>query len=99
MEVKSLDRNARLLRGFVIVLAVVGILQLLFMTVVEVRRGLESRSEIARLSGEVAELEAEAARLQAVIDHGDNDAYREQLARRQGFIRPGETRVFLVRFP
>lgn len=83
----------------IIFLAVLGCIQVTFMLVVEVRRTLNANTAIERLESEVGELEAEAARLNAVIEHGDNDAYREQLARRQGFMLPDETRVVIIGVP
>src|SRR5690625_2166024 len=96
---KALDRGARPMRMIIIVLALVGTVQVCFMIVVELRRGYVAREAIERLEADVAELEAESARLSAVLEHGDDDAYREQLARRQGFIRPDETRVVIIGVP
>lgn len=87
------------MRMIIITLALLGTVQVCFMMVVEVRRGLVARAAIEQLQQDVAELEAEAARLTAIIEHGDDDAYREQLARRQGFIMPDETRVVIIGIP
>ncbi len=87
------------MRRILILLGVVGTLQVAFMLVVELRRGYEARRAIAGLEQDVAELEAEAARLNAIIENGDSDHYREQLARRQGFIMPDETRVVIIGIP
>ena len=96
---QALDRGARMMRRILILLGVVGSLQVAFMLVVELRRGFEARQAIELLEQDVAELEAEAARLSAIIEHGDSDLYREQLARRQGFIMPDETRVIIIGIP
>lgn len=88
-----------MMRGILILLAIIGTLQAGFMIVVELRRGFEARQAIAVLEQDIAELEAEAARLNAIIENGDNDIYREQLARRQGFMRPDETRVVIIGIP
>lgn|SRR5690554_5056755 len=96
---RALDRGARMMRSILIILAVIGTLHVCFMIVWELRQGWAARQDIARLEQEVAELEAESARLNAIIEHGDNDAYREQLARRQGFIAPDETRVVIIGIP
>lgn len=87
------------MRGILILLATVGTLQAAFMLVVELRRGHEARQAIAVLEQDIEELEAEAARLNAVIENGDNDIYREQLARRQGFMMPDETRIVIIGIP
>lgn len=96
---RALNRGARMMRGVLILLATIGTLQVAFMLVVELRRGHEARQAIAVLEQDIAELEAEAAHLNAIIENGDNDAYREQLARRQGFIMPDETRVIIIGIP
>lgn len=94
-----MDRGARMMRGILIALSIVGTLQVCFMIVRELRNGFVAREAISQLEQDVAALEAEAARLRAVIEFGDNDAYREQLARRQGFIMPDETRVVIIGIP
>lgn len=78
------------------VLAAIGCLQLLFMIGLELNRTIQHREAIATLEGEVAALEREAQGLRAVIEHGDDPAFREQLARKQGFMYPSETRVIVV---
>ncbi len=88
-----------MMRAILIVLAIVGTLQVCFMIIMELRQGWAARQAIEQLELDVAELEAEAARLNAIIEHGDNDGYREQLARRQGFIMPDETRVVIIGIP
>lgn len=81
------------------VIALVGAVHVIFMIGVEVNRALQAGPAVKQLEQDVAELEREVARLQAVIDNGDNADYREQLARRQGFIQPDETRVFIIGIP
>ncbi len=80
-------------------LAVLGCIHVTFMLAVEFRRMRSADAAIERLEVEVGDLEAEAARLEAVITHGDDDRYREQLARRQGFMLPDETRVVIIGVP
>jgi hypothetical protein len=94
-----LDRGARTMQVILTVIAVVGTVQVLFMLGVEVNRAVQAAPAIRQLELDVAALQREAARLQAVIDNGDTDVYREQLARRQGFIYPEETRVFIIGHP
>lgn len=96
---RALDRGARLMRMILITLALLGTIQVSFMIVVELRRGYVARAAIEQLELDVAELEAEAARLTAILEHGNDDAYREQLARRQGFIMPDESRVVIIGIP
>ena len=87
------------MRGILILLAPVGTLPAAFMIVVELRRGHEARQAIELLEQDIAGLEAAAARLNAIIENGDNDIYREQLARRQGFMMPDETRIVIIGIP
>jgi cell division protein FtsB len=94
-----LDRGARTMQVILTVIAVVGTVQVLFMIGVELNRAAQAAPAIRQLELDVAGLQREADRLQAVIDNGDTDSYREQLARRQGFIYPDETRVFIIGHP
>jgi len=87
------------MRGIIITLALIGVIQVCFMLLVELRRGWEARAAISQLQEDVAELEAERARLAAIIENGDSDGYRMQLARRQGFMMPDETRVLIIGVP
>lgn len=73
-----------------IVIAVVGSLHLFFLLAVELDRNLVQGREVARLESEVQALTAELATLQEIAAHGDDLAYRELLARKQGFVFPGE---------
>lgn len=85
-------------RGLVLLgaLAALGCLQVVFMIGVELDRSLRHGSAITALEGELAELDREAEALRAVVRHADDDAFREQLARRQGFLYPGEARVVVL---
>lgn len=94
-----LDRGARIMHVILTAVALVGAVQVIFMIGVEVNRALQAGPAVRQLELDVAELEREVARLQAVIANGGNDEYREQLARRQGFIGPDETRVFIIGIP
>lgn len=73
-----------------IVIAVVGCLHLFFLLAIELDRNLVTRREVARLQREVSALTAELNRLQEIAAHGDDPAYRELLARKQGFVYPEE---------
>ena len=74
-----------------IALAVVGTLHLFFVIAVELNRDLVHRREITRLSAEVDALTTELAALQEVAGRGFDTAYREALARNQGFVYPRES--------
>lgn len=74
-------------------LAVVGCLHVLFLLGVEAVRFVETRTAVVRLRADVATLQDEADGLQQVIDHAGDETYREELARRQGFLYPDEVRA------
>lgn len=76
-----------------VTLAIVGSLQLIYLTLVEVDRMVVHRREVARLSSEVHALEAERVALDEIAQHAHDDVFREQLARKQGFIYPDELKV------
>lgn len=80
-------------RWLLLVLVAFGSVHLLFMLGVEGLRFVRAEMSIERLEREVAGLEAEARSLEAVIEHADDQSYREQLARRQGYMYPDEVRV------
>lgn len=92
-------RPVRLARGVSAVLAVVaivGTLQASIMVSVEARRLWTAEREIARLTREVAELRAETSDLIEIAGRGDDDRFREHLARRQGYVYPDEVRYVIV---
>lgn len=89
--------SARNVKRFLVILALLGSLQALVMLGVEAYRAVEGQKAIVRLKNDIAGLEAEAAGLAAIVDHADDPAYREQLARRRGFVYPDETRVVPLR--
>ena len=82
---------------FFTVLALVGGLHALLMLGLEGGRALYTRREVARLEAEISTLQAEADTLAAVVAHGNDPAYREQLARAAGFIYPDEDRILTLR--
>lgn len=85
-------RRARL-NIVIVVLATLGVLQLLYLNWVESDRMLVLRRDVARLEADVARLQAEERGLLDVAAHSDDAGFREQLARLQGFIGPDELRV------
>ncbi|MDZ7799846.1 MAG: hypothetical protein U5K81_03505 [Trueperaceae bacterium] len=90
---RATSRGLRVLGVF----AALGALQLLFLIGVELDRTVRHRAAIDELRQQVESLRAEADALHAVAEHADDDAYREQLARLQGFMYPDETRVVVLR--
>ena len=84
-------------RRFLVVLALLGSIQLAIMIGVEAYRAVEGQRAIERLEQDIAALEAEATGLAAVVEHADDADYREQLARRRGFVTPDEIRIVPLR--
>jgi cell division protein FtsB len=84
---------ARGARFLLLLIVSLGSVHVLFMLGVEGLRLARAEISIARLEREVSALEREAEGLRAVIEHGDDQAYREQLARRQGYMYPDEARI------
>ncbi|HEX7022857.1 MAG TPA: hypothetical protein VF171_08365 [Trueperaceae bacterium] len=75
-----------------LIVAVVGLLHLMVMFSVEAGRLVHATRAISRLEGEMVDIEAERAELEAVIAHRQDEGFREQLARNKGFIYPDERR-------
>jgi hypothetical protein len=93
------ESEARPLRGATILftfIAVIGSLHALAMIGVEISRTLYSQAEIQRLQGEIAAIEAEMGELQAIVTHGNDERFREQLARQHGFVYPHEQRLVTI---
>lgn len=89
--------SARNVKRFLVILALLGSVQVVVMLGVEAHRAVEGQRAIQRLQNDIAGLEAEAAGLAAIVEHADDPAYREQLARRRGFLYPDEIRVVPLR--
>ncbi len=81
----------------IVLIATVGTLQLLYLNYVEADRLFVHQREISRLEAEVSAMQAERNALAAVAERTTDDAYREQLARKQGFMFPDELRVITQR--
>ena len=92
-------RPVRLARGvsaILAVLALVGLLQAGVMVAIEARRLWTAEREIARLEREVGDLRRETADLIQIGVRGDDERFREHLARRQGYVYPAEVRYVIV---
>lgn len=87
------ERSSRLPHWVLLAIATIGTLQLTYLSLVEADRLLVHRREVTRLEREVAALTAERAALEEIALRADDDLYREQLARKQGFIYPDEFKV------
>lgn len=81
----------------IVLIATVGTVQLLYLNYVEADRMFVHRREISRLEREVGAMQAERNSLAAIAEHATDDVFREQLARKQGFIFPDELRVITQR--
>lgn len=92
-------RPVRLARGvsaILAVLALVGLLQAGVMVAIEARRLWTAEREIVRLEREVGDLRRETADLIQIGARGDDERFREHLARRQGYVYPDEFRYVIV---
>lgn len=92
-------RPARIGRGataLLVAACTLGALQAAAMLAVEARRWWVADREVARLEREVADLQAEAADLALVAARGDDERFREHLARRQGYVFPDEARYVIA---
>ena len=95
-EPRPRPRRAAAARGahrVITVLAVVGSLHALFLLGVETWRFVVERQAVVRLQGQVDQLQRQAQGLRQVIGHADDTRYREDLARRQGYMYPNEQRA------
>ncbi|MDZ7703056.1 MAG: hypothetical protein U5L04_01055 [Trueperaceae bacterium] len=95
-QAKNQQRSRKARQRIFVVVALVLVLHVGAMITVEVYRASLSRYEIARLERDLAGLEQERTRLAEVIDHRDDAVFREQLARRQGFVYPDEQRLITL---
>jgi cell division protein FtsB len=73
--------------GLVVTVVLAGVLVL---NVLPTQSWLGQRERTSRLEAELAEVQAERAEVQAEIDRLGTDAEIEALARRNGYVRPGE---------
>lgn len=78
------------------VVALIGILQVGFLAFVELDRMIRHRAAIASLEDELRTARAEVEALRAIAERADDATFREQLARGQGFVYEGESRVVVL---
>ncbi len=89
-------RRAAAARGahrVITVLAVLGSLHALFLLGVETWRFFTERQAVAGLESQVQDLKDETKGLKQVAAHAGDQRYREDLARRQGYMYPNELRA------
>lgn len=87
------EPRGRRVHPALVVLAVVGCLHLFFIIGVELDRNLVHKRDVARLEAEVSALTAELDRLDEVASRADDAAFREALARSQGYVYPDENLI------
>jgi len=95
-ERRSTRRRAVAARGahrVITVLALVGSLHALFLLGVETWRFVVEQRAVAQLQTQVTDLKRQSGELKQVIGHADDLRYREDLARRQGYMYPNEQRA------
>ncbi len=77
-------------------IAIVGSLHILVMLGIETRRYFRTSHAIANLQVKIAIDQATLLELREIEAHKYDDRYREQLARKQGFIYPNEQRYVTI---
>ncbi len=95
-ERRSTRRRTVAARGahrVITVLALVGSLHALFLLGVETWRFVVEQRAVAQLQRQVTDLKQQSGELQQVIGHAGDQRYREDLARRQGYMYPKEQRA------
>ena len=90
------EQRGRRVHPALVVLAVVGCLHLFFIIGVELDRNLVHKRDVARLEAEVSALTAELDRLDEVASRAEDAAFREALARSQGYVYPDEDLIVTV---
>jgi cell division protein FtsB len=85
-------RVARGINAVLVALCLLGSIQVTGLVAIEIQRVFYAEAEIARLEAELEAIRRETADLRAVAEHGEDERYRELLARRQGYVYPWETR-------
>jgi len=90
------DRGTRRVVRLLGIVAIIGILQVGFLIFVELDRFTRHRAAISELETELALTQAEADALRAIAERAFDTDFREQLARRQGFMFPTERRLIVL---
>lgn len=85
-------RVARFANAAIVVLCLVGSVQMLVLIGVEVQRLRHTEREVARLESEIIALDHASHDLLEIAGRAGDAGYREQLARRQGYVFAFETR-------
>ncbi len=93
------EERGKRVHPVLVVLAVLGCLHLFFIVGVELDRNLVHRRDVARLESEVSALTTELRRLDEVASRGGDVAYREALARQQGYVYPYEDLIVTAEPP
>lgn len=93
------DRGTQRAMRLLGILALIGTLHVGFLIFVELDRFARHRTAITELEAELAATRAEADALRAIAERLSDTDFREQLARRQGFMFPDETRLIVVQDP
>lgn len=78
------------IRSLLIVIAILGCVHIVSLSLIEMSRVRQSQARMVVLRQDIAVIEAELVDVQAVIAHGQDEAFIEQLARQQGFVYPDE---------
>jgi hypothetical protein len=79
-----------------VVLALFGTLQATAMVSIEARRWWVAAREVTRLERELQLLRSETTDLLEIAARADDLRFREQLARRQGYVFPDEVRYVIL---
>ncbi len=93
VEVKNTPKGTNLL---FLSIAIIGSLHLLVMLGIETNRYIRTYSAITNLNAKIAINKATLAELKDIKAHENDSRYREQLARKQGFIYPNERRYVTI---
>lgn len=78
------------------ILAWIGVAQMVYLTFVELNGLIVRSQELGARREIVTALEREAEELESIVANADDLAYREALARKQGFMYPYERRVVVL---
>ena len=74
-------------------LIMAGTFHVVAMIVIETNRWLEARAQVAYLESNISTIREDMTAIETQLVYRNDDGVLEQLARRQGFIYPNETRI------